>query len=223
MSRWRQLRSYKQVSCLCLQMRQTSSDDFNCVLLLLIIKCINPCIVLNYGSAAVYSIFCVHCAQTGERVGRGWMLPVMAIMRSKLECFHFRVLYLPPSCTSLLFTTPSPLSNCHYCGSWESENANLATVRIKLWTSNLQVCLGGVIPIACFLIDFYIPELISWHVCLYGTYLVVSFYFSILCYFVCFLLGSSLASEFYMPTLWLKNSLSLLAQAIFERNFFPYK
>jgi hypothetical protein len=47
MRRRRQLRTYKQVSCFCLKMRQTSSDDFNCVLLLLIVKCINPCIVLN--------------------------------------------------------------------------------------------------------------------------------------------------------------------------------
>jgi len=42
MRRRRQLRTYKQVSCLCLQMRQTSSDDFNCLLLLLIVKYINP-------------------------------------------------------------------------------------------------------------------------------------------------------------------------------------
>jgi hypothetical protein len=33
--------------------------------------------------------------------------------------------------------TLSPLSNCHYCGVWESENANLVTICIKLRTSAL--------------------------------------------------------------------------------------
>jgi hypothetical protein len=132
-----QHRTDKHVSCLYLQMKQTSYDDFNCVSLLGIVKCINPCIVLKYDIAGRYGTFGVSFMQTGERVGRDWIFPVMAIMRSKLECFHFRVLYLPPSCTPLSTITLSPLSNCHYSGGWESENANLMTVFIKIWTSAL--------------------------------------------------------------------------------------
>jgi len=54
-----QLTADKHVSCPCPQMRQTPSDDFNCVSLLRIVKCTNPRVVLKYDNATRYGNFCV--------------------------------------------------------------------------------------------------------------------------------------------------------------------
>jgi hypothetical protein len=134
-----QLRTNKHITLFCMEIRQTSSGNVNWISLLRIVTYINPCVVLKCDNVGRHRLFLsAMLADWSEGWGWGvWMFPVMIIMRSKFECFHFRLLCLSPFYTSPSPTTLSPLSNSHYSGQSKSENANLAAVFSKLWTSAL--------------------------------------------------------------------------------------
>ena len=93
--RRKQLKADKHVSCLCLQMRQTSSDDFNCVSLLHIVKCINPRVVLKYDNSARYGNFCVMCVD-GRKGREGLNVPGNDNNEKQIRVFPFSCL-VPPT------------------------------------------------------------------------------------------------------------------------------